>query len=84
LQVFLKPDHSFQIEMICWLVQKEQIRLINEQTGQVSSHNPTTAEFLRRPVKVAKSEAGQNLLGFSFSLEIYFTGIGDRRRFSSI
>src|SRR6185369_12736959 len=69
-EIILEPDQSFEVEVVRGLVEHQKIGLVDEQASEVSAHDPPAAEFARRPIKIrfAKTETGQNLLGFRFDL----------------
>ena len=70
LQITLKPEQRFEVEMVRRLVEQQQVRLLREQTREVRAHDPAAAHFARGPVEIlfAKAEAGEDLLGLGFEL----------------
>jgi hypothetical protein len=71
-EVILKPTERFEIEVVRGFVEQQQIRLLYEQSRQVRTHDPATAEFAQRPVKIAlaKSKARKNALRHSLRAAI--------------
>ncbi len=61
-EIILEPVAGFQIQMICGLVQKQKIRLGEQQLGQRNAHLPAAREFigLPRPVFLAEAKAGEH------------------------
>ena len=45
-EIFLEPVASLEIEMVCRLVQQQQIRLLEQQLGQRDAHLPAARELL--------------------------------------
>src|SRR3954469_21193044 len=70
LQIFLKPDERFQVEMVGRLVKEEQLGFLNKQSRQVRAHDPPAAKGPRGAIEIrlAKSEAGENALRFRLEL----------------
>jgi len=62
MKVFLEPDDGFEIEMVRGLVEKKDVRLGEEETGESRSHPPAAAEFRNGAgeVPLAKSEARED------------------------
>ena len=65
-EMLAKPDERFEIEMVCRLVEQQQIRLLREKPCEMRPHDPPAAEPPRRPIEVplAKSQTGENALRF--------------------
>ena len=70
VQIILKPQQRFEVEMVRRLVEHQQVRLLREQPGEVRAHDPAAAHFLRRPVKIlfAKAETREDLLRLGLDL----------------
>ena len=43
--------------MVRWLVQQQEVRLHDQEAGKVSTHHPSTAEFLGRAIPFGLAEA---------------------------
>ena len=73
-QMFLKPAEGFQIEVVGWFVQQQQIRFLDEQPRQVSAHDPTAAQRACGPfkIRVTEGETFQNLFGTSLDTPAVF------------
>ena len=56
-QIVFKPFYGFYVQMVCRLVQKQDIRLRQQDLGQFYAHVPALAESLRRPGKFFSLEA---------------------------
>ena len=52
--------------MVGWFVEKQKVRFLCQQPGQVCSHDPAPAHGAGRPVKILlpETQAGQDLFGF--------------------
>ena len=61
-QVVLQPVARLQVEMIGWLVQQQQVRLLQQKLRQGNPHLPSTREFLSatRPIFFLESEPSQH------------------------
>ena len=70
LQIPLHPDQRLQIQVVGWLIEHQQIRLLHEQPREVCAHDPAAAHLGSRPVKIAspKTQAPQNALGLGLQL----------------
>ena len=70
LQIFLKPEQRFEVEMVGRFVEQQQVRLLHEQPRQVRAHDPAAAHFARLAGRnpFRESQAGQNLLRLGFEL----------------
>ena len=69
-KVLLKPDKRFEVEMVGGFVQQEEIGFLNEEAGEVCTHDPTATEGFGFTVKigVAEGETAKNLFGPGFEL----------------
>ena len=65
LQIALKPNEGFEIQMVGGLIEHEDVRLMHQQPGQVRPHDPTTGQLARRPLKIriAEGQALEQALG---------------------
>ena len=63
-QVVLKPSERFEIEVVRRLIEKKQIRLLDQKPREMRAHNPSAAQLLHRPLKILfpKSQPRQNPL----------------------
>ena len=52
LEVVLQPEQGDKVEVVGRLIEEEQIGLHDKQSGQMSSHDPTAAQFLGFPLEV--------------------------------
>ena len=61
-QIFFQPVARFQVEMVRRLVQKKDVRLLQQQLGQSDSHLPAAGKLFRapRPVLLLETEAVQH------------------------
>ena len=67
-EVVLKPSERFEIEMVRRFIQHQDVGLHDEQPGQVSTHDPATAEGACRfgDISFTECQTTQNTLGFHF------------------
>ena len=69
-QVALEPEQREQVEVVGGLVEHEQVRLHDEELGEVGAHDPAAGVFAGGLVEVVllEAEAGEDLLGLGFEL----------------
>ena len=62
LEIVLEPVAGFQVEMICRLVQKQEVGLGQQELGQRDTHLPAAGELigLARPVFLGEAQAGEH------------------------
>ena len=61
-EIFFEPVASFEIEMIRRLIQKQQVRLLQQQLGKRDAHLPSAREFVSLPIPIVltKSESSEH------------------------
>ena len=71
-QVILKPEQRHQVEVVCRLVEHQQVGLDNEEASEVCSHNPTARHFLGWTIKIVflVAEAAEHFFGLRLNLGI--------------
>ena len=52
MQVVLQPVPAFQVEMVGWLIQQQQRRLLQQQFSQRNPHLPTAGKLFRIPLPI--------------------------------
>jgi len=68
LEIFLEPKEGFEVEVVGWFVEQEEIGLLRQQASEMGAHDPAAAHFAGGTVEVlfAEAEAGEDLFGFGF------------------
>src|SRR5215475_3697869 len=58
--------------MVGWLVEKEQVRLHDEESREMRAHDPAAAQDARRSIEIAlaKGKTGKDAFGFGLDLPI--------------
>ena len=51
-QEMLQQDLGAQVEKVRWFIQQQQVRLVQQQCGQLDARLPTTGELGDRPVEI--------------------------------
>src|SRR5438552_1281615 len=61
-EIFFQPVASFEIEMVRRLIQKQQVRLLQQQLGKRDAHLPSAREFVSLPIPIVltKSESSEH------------------------
>ena len=61
-QILFQPVAGFEIEMVGWLVEQQQIRFLQQQLGQGDAHLPAAGEFFgaAMPIFFAETEAHEH------------------------
>ena len=74
LQVILKPEQRFQIEMVRRLVEQKQIWFFREQPCEMRAHDPAAGHRARRTMVIRQLEAEtvENLFRLRDELAIVF------------
>ena len=57
LEVLLEPVHRRKVEVVGWFVEKKEVRLRREHTGQLRAHAPASREGLERLRELFRREA---------------------------
>jgi len=70
LNIVFKPNKRNKIQMICWLIQKKNLRLRKDNLSNSNSHSPTTRESFGLIVKflILESETDKNLSSLMLNL----------------
>ena len=69
-EIFLKPDERFEVEVVGRLVEKKEVRFLDEKSGEVGSHDPASAQGFGFAVEIgiAEGKAAEDLFGSGFEL----------------
>ena len=64
-QVILKPEQRFEIEMVGGLIEQQERRLTDKQTGEMGAHDPAAREGLGLFIVIAftKPKTSENFFG---------------------
>lgn len=60
LDILLEPDKGNEVQMICWLIEHEDLRLTENNFGDRDSHSPSSRELLGWPRELLLSETKTN------------------------
>ena len=61
-QILLQPNRPFEVKIVCWLVEQQEIRLREQHRRQSHSHSPTTGKVRARLLLriIIKAQTMQN------------------------